>query len=67
MIANIVMNYVQTITKKIAISTEAKWMNAFQTKDNQLALQVNLAWNFFEYLYIKLTGSPHCKPISYKY
>ena len=47
--SSIALNYVQPITKKIAISTEAKWMNAFQTKDNQMALQVNLAWKFLEY------------------
>lgn len=47
--SNIALNYVQPITKKIGIATEFKWVNAFQTKDNQVGVQVHLVWKFLQY------------------
>ncbi len=47
--SNIAINYVQPINKKLGIAAEFKWINAFQTKDNQLALQAHLVWKFLQY------------------
>ena len=47
--SNVAINYVYPLSKKLGLATEAKWLNAFQTKDNMLALQVQLVWKFLEY------------------
>ena len=47
--SNLAINYVQPITKKLGIAAEFKWINAFQTKDNQIALQAHLVWKFLQY------------------
>ena len=47
--SNLAINYVQPITKKLGISAELKWTNAFQTKDNLVGLQAHLVWKFLEY------------------
>lgn len=47
--SNLALNYVQPITKTLGIATEFKWINAFQTKDNQIALQAHLVWKFLQY------------------
>lgn len=45
----IALNYLQPVTKKIGIAAEFKWVNAFQTKDNQVGVQVHFVWKFLQY------------------
>lgn len=47
--SSVALNYVQPVSKKLGVAIEGKWLNAFQTKDNMLALQLLLAWRFLEY------------------
>ncbi|MEO7767733.1 MAG: hypothetical protein ABIS01_09915 [Ferruginibacter sp.] len=47
--SNIALSYLQPISKNVGLSAEAKWINAFQTKDNGLSLQVQLRWRFIEW------------------
>ncbi len=47
--SNVALNYVQPISKKCGVAIEGKWLNAFQTKDNMVALQLQLVWKFLEY------------------
>ena len=47
--SNIALNYVQPLNKNVGIAFETKWVNAFQTKDNMLAAQVELVWKFLNY------------------
>ena len=46
--SNIALNYIQPISKTMGIAFEAKWMSAFETKDNMLGMQVQLVWKFLE-------------------
>lgn len=45
--SNIALTYTQPISKNLGIAAEAKWMNAYVTKDGVLSLQVLLVWKFF--------------------
>ena len=47
--SNVALNYVQPISKKCGVAIEGKWLNAFQTKDNMVSLQLQLVWKFLEY------------------
>lgn len=47
--SNIALSYTQPVSKKLGIAAEAKWMNAFVTKDNLLSVEVQLVWKFFEF------------------
>ena len=46
--SNIALSYTQPISKNLGIAGEAKWMNAFETKDYSLGLQVHLVWKFLQ-------------------
>ena len=45
--SNIALSYTVPLNKRLGLVTEAKWLNAFVTKDDVLSLQVLLAWKFF--------------------
>ncbi len=45
--SNIALTYTVPLNKRLGLVTEAKWLNAFVTKDDVLSLQVLLAWKFF--------------------
>jgi hypothetical protein len=47
--SNIAVCYIQPVSNRLGIAAEAKWMNAFETRDNMLSLQVQLVWKFFKY------------------
>ena len=47
--SNIALSYTQPLSKKLGIAAEAKWMNAFVTKDNLLSLEVQMVWKFLEF------------------
>ncbi len=47
--SNIALSYTKPISKTFAIAAEAKWMNAFETKDSELNLQVHMVWKFFQW------------------
>ncbi len=47
--SNIAVAYLQPVSKKLRLAAEAKWMNAFETRDHALSLQVQLAWKFLEW------------------
>lgn len=44
---NIALSYTLPISKNLGLAAEAKWMNAFVTKDEVLSVQAMLAWKFF--------------------
>lgn len=46
--SNIALSYTQPLSKTLGLAAEAKWMNAFETKDNLLSLQVLLVWQIFK-------------------
>lgn len=46
--SNIALSYTQPLSKTLKLAAEAKWMNAFETKDNLLSLQVLLVWQIFK-------------------
>jgi hypothetical protein len=46
--SNIALSYTQPLSKTLGLAAEAKWMNAFETKDNLLSLQVLLVWRIFK-------------------
>lgn len=46
--SNIALSYTQPISKNLGIAAEAKWMNAFETKDYALGLQVQMVWKFIQ-------------------
>jgi hypothetical protein len=46
--SNIALSYTQPFSKRAGIAAEAKWMNAFETKDAALSLQVQLIWKFIQ-------------------
>ena len=45
----VALNYLHPISNSLGIATELKWKNAFQTKDAQLALQIQVIWKFLNY------------------
>jgi hypothetical protein len=47
--SNIALSYVQPISKNLGIAAEAKWTDAFQTKDQAMSLQVQMRWKFLEW------------------
>ncbi len=47
--SNIALSYTHPLSKKLGIAAEAKWMNAFVTKDNLLSLEVQMVWKFLEF------------------
>ena len=46
--SNIALSYTQPISSRLGIAAEAKWMNAFETKDYALGLQVQMVWKFIQ-------------------
>lgn len=46
--SNIALSYTLPVSKRLGIAAEAKWMNAFETKDYALGLQVNMVWKFIQ-------------------
>ena len=46
--SNIALSYTQPISSNVGIAAEAKWMNAFETKDYTLGLQVQMIWKFLQ-------------------
>jgi hypothetical protein len=42
-------NYVQPINKRIGIAGELKWMDAYETRDANLSIQVQLVWRFLSW------------------
>lgn len=46
--SNIALSYTAPFSKRAGIAAEAKWMNAFETKDAALSLQVQLIWKFIQ-------------------
>lgn len=46
--SNIALSYTQPLSKTLGLAAEAKWMNAFETKDNLLSLEVLLVWQIFK-------------------
>lgn len=47
--SNIALSYQQPVSKNLSIAAEAKWMNAFETKDQALSLQAHLVWKFLDW------------------
>jgi hypothetical protein len=47
--SNIALAYQQPVSKNLRIALEAKWMNAYVTKNSALSLQLQLAWKFLEW------------------
>ena len=46
---NIALSYTQPISRKIGIAAEAKWMDAFETKDAAISVQAQLVWKFLQW------------------
>ncbi len=46
--SNIALSYTQPISKSLGIAAEAKWMNAFETKDYAVGLQMQMVWKFIQ-------------------
>jgi hypothetical protein len=47
--SNIALSYTQPISKNAGVAAELKWMNAFETKDAALSLQVHMVWKFLQW------------------
>ena len=47
--SNIAIAYAQPISRNLRLVAEAKWMDAFVTRDHALSLQVHFAWRFLEW------------------
>jgi hypothetical protein len=47
--SNLALSYTQPVSKKIGIAAEAKWMNAIETKDASLCVQVHMVWKMLEW------------------
>lgn len=47
--SNIAASYTLPLSKRLGLAAEAKWMNVFETKDDALTLQLQLAWKVFQY------------------
>ncbi|MEO6548607.1 MAG: hypothetical protein ABIN94_11430 [Ferruginibacter sp.] len=47
--SNIALAYLQPISKNVGLCAEAKWIDAFQTKDHGVSLQVQMRWRFIEW------------------
>ena len=46
--SNIALSYTQPISGRLGIAAEAKWMNAFETKDYAVGLQVQMVWKLIQ-------------------
>lgn len=46
---NVALSYTKPLSKNLGLAAEAEWMNAFETKDNSLALKIQLVWKAFEF------------------
>jgi len=46
--SNIAVSYTYPFTKRMGLAAEAKWMNAFETKDAALSFQVQMIWKFIQ-------------------
>lgn len=47
--SNVAVSYSFPISKRSAIAAEAKWMNAFETKDQALSFQLHYVWKVFQW------------------
>lgn len=47
--SNIAVSYTLPLSKRIGVAAEAKWMNAFETKDAALSLQLHMVWKVFQW------------------
>jgi hypothetical protein len=47
--SNIALAYQQPVSKRLQLSLEAKWMNAFVSKNSAVGLQMQLAYKFLEW------------------
>jgi hypothetical protein len=47
--SNFALAYQQPISKNLQLAMEAKWMNAFVTRNDALSLQLHVAWKFLDY------------------
>ncbi len=47
--SNIAVSYTQPLSNRLSIMAEAEWMNAYDTKDAALNLQIKLAWRFLHW------------------
>ncbi|MDB5280783.1 MAG: hypothetical protein JWR61_5738 [Ferruginibacter sp.] len=41
--------YTQPVAHRFGLAAEVKWMNAFETRDNALGLQVQMVWQFIKF------------------
>lgn len=48
--SNIALSYTQPVTPRFGIAAELKWMNAFESRDAAISLQVQLVWKFLQWL-----------------
>jgi hypothetical protein len=46
--SNIALSYTQPLSKTLGLAAEAKWMNAFETKDDLISVQLLLVWKIFK-------------------
>jgi len=46
---SVALAYKIPISKTTAIAAEAKWMNAFQTKDDVVSAELRVVWKFFQW------------------
>jgi hypothetical protein len=47
--SNIAVSYTRPITDRLSIIAEAEWLNAYDTKDAAINVQVMLGWRFLEW------------------
>lgn len=47
--SNVAVSYTQPINRRIGIAAEAKFMNAFETKDAALTVQLHFVWKVFQW------------------
>ncbi len=47
--SNVAVSYTVPLNKRLGLAAEAKWLNAFETKDDAFSLQVHLAWKVFQW------------------
>lgn len=47
--SNFALSYTQPLSKKLGLAVEGKWMNAFESRDEALSLQVQMIWRFLEW------------------
>jgi hypothetical protein len=46
---SLAVSYTYPLSKKLGLASEIKWMNAAETKDETLSLQMHLVWRFLEW------------------